>query len=320
MKIKTPTYMKHLSILLFLIFSFSHFFISSALAQAIKTTLVSGTGPNNDEGPKMVCDGNYDTKWCIDSPRMLPYSIVLDAGEETNIAEYGFVTGDDTSSYPDRNPVTWRIMCSNDKQNWVLFDEHKNDRSIGDENEQEYRFKPTGPKLDGKYRYFSFEFIEMAGGTRIQLSEINLYKTAKTAIKTTFVSGSGRDTKEGAAMVSDDLLYTKWCLDEPRQMPYSVVLDAGEQTAVSEYVFVTGDDTHTYPDRNPVTWSVSGSNDKQNWTPLDEQKFNRRLRDENEQEYRFKVPSPASFRYYRFQFIRMAAGTRLQLSEIKLYK
>ena len=310
---------KHLSFIIYLLL-FAPCALSSIMAQTIKTTFVSGPGRDRSEGPAMVCDGNYDTKWCVDAPQQMPYTIILDAGEETNVAEYGFVTGDDTSSYPDRNPVTWRIMCSNDKQNWVLFDEHKNDRSIGDENEQEYRFKPTGPKFDGKYRYFSFEFIEMAGGTRIQLSEINLYKTAKTAIKTTFVSGSGRDTKEGAAMVSDDLLYTKWCLDEPRQMPYSVVLDAGEQTAVSEYVFVTGDDTHTYPDRNPVTWSVSGSNDKQNWTPLDEQKFNRRLRDENEQEYRFKVPSPASFRYYRFQFIRMAAGTRLQLSEIKLYK
>ena len=293
------------------------FACSDTLAQTIKTTFVSGPGRDRGEGPAMVADGRYDTKWCVDAPNQLPYTIVLDAGEEVSFAEYGFVTGDDTQEYPDRNPVTWRVSGSNDKQNWTPIDDQKNNRSMGDENEQEYCFKPT---FKGKYRYYRFEFIKMAGGTRIQLSEINLYKTAKTAIKTTFVSGSGRDTKEGAAMVSDGLLYTKWCLDEPRQMPYSVVLDAGEQTAVSEYVFVTGDDTHDYPNRNPVTWSVSGSNDKQTWTSLDEQKFNRRMRDENEQEYRFKVPSPAPFRYYRFQFIRMADGTRLQLSEIKLYK
>ena len=303
--------MRHISILLLLLAC------SQAFAQTIKTTFVSGTGPNDDEGPKMICDGNYDTKWCIDSPRLLPYSIVLDAGGETNIAEYGFVTGDDTSAYPERNPVTWRVSGSNDKQNWTLLDEQKNNRSIGDDNEEEYRFQPT---FKGQYRYFRFEFIRMAGGTRIQLSEINLYKTAKTAVKTTFVSGSGRDGKEGAAMASDGLLYTKWCLDEPRQMPYNIVLDAGEQLAVSEYGFVTGDDTHTYPDRNPITWKVSGSNDKQAWTTLDEQKYNRRMRDENEQEYRFKIASPAAFRYYRIEFIRMTDGTRLQLSEIKFYK
>jgi hypothetical protein len=65
---------------------------------------------------------------------------------------------------------------------------------------------------------------------------------------------------------------------------------------------------------------MSGSNDKQNWTVLDEQKSTRRLRDENEQEYRFKPKSTGSFRYYRFEFIQMTAGTRLQLSEIKLFK
>ena len=112
---------------------------------------------------------------------------------------------------------------------------------------------------------------------------------------------------------------TKWCIDDPRQMPYSIVLDAGSQTSLTEYGLVTGDDTHSYPSRNPVTWRVSGSNDKQAWTVIDEQKYNRRLRDENEQEYRFKPARKGQFRYYRFEFIRMAEGTRLQLSEVKLY-
>ena len=120
-------------------------------------------------------------------------------------------------------------------------------------------------------------------------------------------------------MASDGRLSTKWCIDDPQQMPYSIVLDAGSQTSLTEYGLVTGDDTHSYPSRNPVTWRVSGSNDKQAWTVIDEQKYNRRLRDENEQEYRFKPAVKGQFRYYRFEFIRMAEGTRLQLSEVKLY-
>ena len=143
---------------------------------------------------------------------------------------------------------------------------------------------------------------------------------AQSTIKTTFVSGPGRDRGEGPAMVCDGRFDTKWCVDEPRQLPYIIILDAGEQTPLAEYGFVTGDDTDSYPDRNPVTWRVSGSNDKQNWTTLDEQKNNRRLRDENEQEFRFKPATTGNYRYYRFEFIKMTAGTRLQLSEIKLYK
>lgn len=144
--------------------------------------------------------------------------------------------------------------------------------------------------------------------------------TAQTSIRTTFVSGSGGNSKEGAANVCDGKLSTKWCIDERRQMPYTVVLDAGEKTAVTAYGLVTGDDTFYYPGRNPLEWRVTGSDDKQSWTPVDVRKYNRTMRDENEQEYRFKVETPAAFRYYRFEFLRMMDGTRLQLSEIKLYK
>ena len=295
--------------------------LSQALAQApIKTTFVSGTGPNDEEGPKMICDGEVATKWCIDSPSRLPYTIVLDAGQQTSIAEYGLVTGDDTSSYPDRNPVTWKVSGSNDQQNWTTLDEQKNNRSLPAEDFQEYRFQPRAAGAKDKFRYFRFEFIRMAGSTRIQLSEINLYDKPQMPVKATFVSGSGRQGKEGAPKIADGFLSTKWCIDEPNEMPYNIVLDVNEQTPISEYRFYTGDDTHDYPDRNPITWRLSGSNDRQNWTTLDEQKSNRRLRDENEQEYRFKPASTGNFRYYRFDFLKMADGTRIQLSEIKLFK
>ena len=299
----------------------SFFALSEALAQApIKTTLVSGSGRGGQEGPAMICDDQLSTKWCIDFPRLMPYSIVLDAGQQTSIVEYGLVTGDDTNAYPERNPVTWSVSGSNDKENWTTIDEQKNNRSLPAEGLQEYRFKPKAAGAKGKFRYYRFEFSKMAGGTRIQLSEIYLYDKIQMPVKATFVSGSGRDGKEGAAMAADGWLFTKWCIDEPRQMPYSIILDAGEAAPITEYRFVTGDDTHDYPDRNPISWKVSGSNDKQAWTTIDEQKDNRRLRDENEQEYRFSNVPKGQYRYYRFEFTKMAAGTRLQLSEIKLFK
>ena len=308
--------MRHLTFILM-----SFLALSEALAQApVKTTFVSGSGRGGQEGPAMICDDQLSTKWCIDFPRLMPYSIVLDAGQQTSIVEYGLVTGDDTNAYPERNPVTWSVSGSNDKENWTTIDEQKNNRSLPAEGLQEYRFKPKAAGAKGKFRYYRFEFSKMAGGTRIQLSEIYLYDKVQMPVKATFVSGSGRDGKEGAAMAEDGWLFTKWCIDEPRQMPYSIILDAGEAAPVTEYRFVTGDDTHDYPDRNPVSWKMSGSNDQKSWTVLDEQKGNRLLRDENEQEYRFRPATSGNYRYYRFEFLKMAGGTRLQLSEIKLFK
>ena len=290
---------------------------ATVLAQeTIKTTLVSGTGNDREEGPAMICDGDISTKWCIDEPENMPYTIILDAGKATDFAEYGFVTGNDTQDYPDRNPVTWVLSGSNDKQSWTILDKQENDRTLRDENEQEYRFKPA---KKGQYRYYKFEFLKMDDGTRIQLSEINLHKVGRTAVKTTFVSGTGNG-KEGAAMVSDGFFYTKWCVDEPSQMPYSIVLDAGTQTAINEYGLVTGEDTHSYPGRNPRNWKVMGSNDKSNWKVISEVKNDRKERDENEQEYRFRVKDAPAYRYYKFVFEQVWEDTRIQLSEIKLYK
>ena len=290
---------------------------SSVLAQeTIKTKLVSGTGSDIEEGPAMICDGDASTKWCVDEPSHMPYVIILDAGTPTDFAEYGFVTGNDTQDYPDRNPVTWRVSGSNDKQNWTTIDTQENDRTLRDENEQEYRFKPA---KKGQFRYYRFEFLKMADGTRIQLSEINLHKVGRTCIKTTFVSGPGNG-KEGAAMVSDGFFYTKWCIDEPGKMPYSIVLDAGTSTAITEYGLVTGDDSHTYSGRNPRNWKVMGSNDKSNWKQLSEVKNDRSMRDENEQEYRFRVKNAPAYRYYKFVFEKTWEDTRIQLAEIKLYK
>ena len=117
---------------------------TTVLAQeTIKTTLVSGTGNDREEGPAMICDGDFSTKWCVDEPSLMPYTIILDAGSPTSFAEYGFVTGNDTQDYPDRNPVTWVLSGSNDKQNWTVMDKQENDRTLRDENHQEYLFKPA---------------------------------------------------------------------------------------------------------------------------------------------------------------------------------
>lgn len=143
---------------------------------------------------------------------------------------------------------------------------------------------------------------------------------AQEKVKTVFDSGTTTVEKEGAAMAADGKMYTKWCIDDKSQLPYTIVLDAKQPTKISEYGLVTGDDTSTYKGRNPQTWKVLGSNDKKTWELVDEMKLDRRMREENEQEYRYKVKGEKEYRYYMFKFLMMTEGTRLQLSEIFLYR
>lgn len=139
--------------------------------ERVKTTFVEGTGERGPEGARMVCDGLKSTKWCIDQPQRMPYYVILEAEKPVKLAEYTLTTGDDTSSYPDRNPASWMVYGSNDKQQWKLLDEKHSYFRMTDLNEQEYFF-PVRAKAE--YRFFKFCFLEMQDETRIQLSEIGI--------------------------------------------------------------------------------------------------------------------------------------------------
>jgi len=142
---------------------------------------------------------------------------------------------------------------------------------------------------------------------------------AQNFVKVQFVEGLGSG-REGAQFVADGRKATKWCYDAPEKMPYYVVVEASEAFKLKEYVLVTGDDTYTYPERNPATWMVYGSNDKKDWKLLDERHSNFRMADLNEQEYYFPVKDASAFKFYKFLFMEMQDETRIQLSEIMLVK
>lgn len=142
---------------------------------------------------------------------------------------------------------------------------------------------------------------------------------AQHRVAAKFVSGTPGGGNESAEMVADGFMWTKWCIQDAQQMPYFIVLDAGKSINLSAYGMVTGDDTHNYPDRNPLSWNVYGSNDNKQWTLCAQMKRDRKMSDENEQEYIYETKDAPSYRYYKFEFTKMTAGSRIQLSEINLY-
>lgn len=145
---------------------------------------------------------------------------------------------------------------------------------------------------------------------------------AQTRVKVQFVDGTNAKGAEGSAMVADGHLYTKWCYSKAGDMPYYVILSTVDNPIVlKQYALATGDDTNWYPDRNPISWNVYGSNDQKSWTLIDEQKRNLKMQDENEQVYTFPVKSASTaYKYYKLEFKKLRAGSMIQLSEIYLYK
>ena len=153
------------------------------------------------------------------------------------------------------------------------------------------------------------------------LCAVSMTSLAQTPVKTTFVDGTDKRGKETSDKVTDGRKFTKWCLDSEKKMPYFVVLSVGETPIVlKEYILTTGDDTASYPDRNPASWVVYGSNDNKTWKVLDEKHSYLRMAGLNIQDYYFPVKPQDAYKYFKFEFIETQGDTRIQLSEISLFK
>ena len=85
------------------------------------------------------------------------------------------------------------------------------------------------------------------------------------------------------------------------------------------YSLMTGTDSGTWTGRNPVTWTMYGSNDEgTTWTEIAAETNNTSLPDANSVEVMFEIANPGAYDYYKIEF--PAQGDKfMQLSELTLY-
>ncbi|GAA5482337.1 discoidin domain-containing protein [Haloferula sargassicola] len=157
----------------------------------------------------------------------------------------------------------------------------------------------TSLQAEAAYRYYRFDPFALAqGGTVIQLSEFqffhngsmlnlvadNLELSPKPAVGQdgtntdmvpVIVTGGERATTdgEGALKIVDGSTSTKWLTSITADGGAARYLsfDFGSEVEIDGYNFATGGDTATFPNRNPISWRLEGSNDGTTWTILDRQ-------------------------------------------------
>lgn len=128
------------------------------------------------------------------------------------------------------------------------------------------------------HRYYQFAIEAIGGGETIQLSEFDLIDkngNDVTPITTYAYTGSSYSDNESQEKLFDDDINTKYCGPFSSGTTLYIYIDAGKKVTLSGYRMTTGNDTDSYPQRNPVSWSLLGSNtqseqpDDAVWTPLD---------------------------------------------------
>ncbi len=121
------------------------------------------------------------------------------------------------------------------------------------------------------YRYYRFTPTKLrngAGANSVQLAEFEFLKEGSSVIPgdTPLVSNPGGNNpqNEAPANLVDRDVETKW-LDFNKG---AVVFDFGDSMQIDAYGFTTADDA---AERDPVSWTLEGSDDAQAWHLLDTQ-------------------------------------------------
>ena len=150
------------------------------------------------------------------------------------------------------------------------------------------------------HRYYQLAIEAIASGNTIQFSEFDLLDKDGDEVKPlTLYACTGTYVKtHSQERLFDDDVTTKYCGNFTSGTTLYIYMDTGKPVEVSGYRITTAADTRTYPGRNPVSWSLLGSNTKSEvpddavWTLIDHRENDQTLGAANYQSYDFLIAAP----------------------------
>lgn len=172
---------------------------------------------NGDEGYRKLFDKSRNTKWCVVNSSGSWQTIWVDFKSEKPFVpdSYTLTPGNDTYSYSNRNPKTWKVYGKAKEQDeWTtLSSMPSGDNSVlGTDNKVDYKFSIESK---GKsYQYFRFEVIEICGTDRwggnhtFQMSEFQ-FQAKQNDIINGDVNGDDRVDVEDVNALINIILKTK---------------------------------------------------------------------------------------------------------------
>lgn len=289
-----------------------------------------------EESASNLFDGYESSKYCLSSKNGV--EVVWSMSRQIPLSAYALVTGNDTETYPDRNPVTWELYGSEDgtDDSWTLIHKVENTDRMPAAN-----YAYVGFLLDETvhYTYFRMSLHGQEGAQYMQLSEIRLYTNDKTGVgladsvapdgcisladqivkaSVSGPVGAGTHTVDclfDNLAESSDAGSNKYCVSGKT---ITVTWQMRETVLITDYVVYTANDTDSYPERNPIKWTLYGSEDGNDWQEI-QTVDSVGLPTTNYTPTAFETGGEQAYRYYRLDFVTNGADGSLQLAEICLF-
>lgn len=126
-------------------------------------------------------------------------------------------------------------------------------------------------------------------------------------------NNGGADGAEGSLKLIDNDTLTKFLVHDIGDDGLLVEFQFEEPVQVASYKITSGND---FDSRDPLDWQFSGSDDGQQWLPLDKQDYEMFSGRNLTKRYSFK--NTRKFKYYRWHIKKLYAGEMFQASEFRL--
>jgi hypothetical protein len=250
----------------------------------------------------MLCDGNVNTKW-------LDYSdttwVKVTFATPTVLDVYSLTSANDV---PYRDPASWTLSGSNDGVTWTVIETR-----FGQSWASRYLTRDfVLSTRSAAYTQFRFDFVPSVGSA-LQLAELELYGASQVSVQITPSSYSARGQANRTCAISklfDGRNSTKW-VDNSGSTWVKVAMQSA--TTMHRYTITSAAD---YPQYDPVSWTLSGSNDGTNWTVIETRTAqswsSRGLKRE------FTLASASStYLWFRFNFKTATGYNKTQLAEMQ---
>ena len=132
------------------------------------------------ETPDNLFDDDTFTKLCTDFDKEAGLSVTFRLKYAAKVSAINFITGGDTSAFPERNPTHFKLYGSQDNgASWTLI--HESDLELPEEDEAMLE-EDMKISCDAAYQNFKIEFTALSyDGGILQLSELRLFGMLQAA-------------------------------------------------------------------------------------------------------------------------------------------
>lgn len=155
---------------------------SASASNAYVTNVIDGTQGVSGENYENLFDGDASTKWCVTDFDGIAL-VAWEMSEEISVSYILITTAADHTTYPERSPIsmvlygvkTYADIYSNSTDDWYVIDYIYEDYTLyTDASDCEVmKWTNTGDTVS-EYKYFVLVITDVAGGTTMQIADVEL--------------------------------------------------------------------------------------------------------------------------------------------------